>query len=157
MQDEDLHLLCAVARITLSGDAGSFEAQMATPVDEKAFLPKSYAKMPMIYPPTPAKPLDLQYFNGLGGFGPEGNEYVIRLESGQNTPAPWVNVLANQTIGCIASASGSGFTWHGNSHENKLTPWSNDAVSDGPGEAFYISDVNSGECFTITAPAHTGG
>ncbi|MEA5064422.1 MAG: glycosyl transferase, partial [Eubacteriales bacterium] len=153
LQPEDVQFLRAVARITLSGGAGSLEDQMAVPAAENPALLKAFAKKPAVYVSQEAQPLGLhlQYFNGLGGFCPEGNEYVIRLEKGQNTPAPWVNVLANRAFGCIASASGSGFTWHENSRENKLTPWSNDAVSDGPGEAFYISDGASGECFTITA------
>jgi cellobiose phosphorylase len=121
------------------------------PAAENPPLRKAFAKKPAAFALPAAQPLDLQYFNGLGGFCPEGSEYVIRLEKGQNTPAPWVNVLANRTFGCIASASGSGFTWHENSHENKLTPWSNDQVSDGPGEALYLSDGDSGECFTVTA------
>jgi cellobiose phosphorylase len=33
--------------------------------------------------------------NGLGGFTPDGREYVITLAPGQRTPAPWSNVLAN--------------------------------------------------------------
>ena len=153
LQAEDVRLLRAVARIALTGGAGSLEAQMARPAAENPPPPKTYARKPAAFSPPPpaAQPLDLRYFNGLGGFCPEGNEYVIRLEKGQNTPAPWVNVLANRAFGCIVSASGSGYTWHGNSRENKLTPWSNDQVSDGPGEALYISDGDSGERFTATA------
>jgi len=155
LQPDDVQFLRAVARITLSGDAGSLEEQMAEPVAILAAnhppLLKAAPSKPAAFTSPEAQPLVLQYFNGLGGFCPEGNEYIIRLDKGQNTPAPWVNVLSNHTFGCIASASGSGFTWHENSRENKLTPWSCDTVSDGPGEAFYISDLDSGECFTVTA------
>ena len=34
--------------------------------------------------------------------------------------------------------TGAGYTWYENSRENKLTPWSNDPVSDTPGEILYI-------------------
>ena len=155
LQPEDVQFLRAVARIVLSGDEGSLEEQMAIPAamppSVRPPILKFYARKPEAFASPEGYPQDLQYYNGLGGFTPDGNEYVIRLDKGQNTPAPWVNVLANRTFGCIASASGSGFTWHDNSRENKLTPWSNDQVSDGSGEAFYISDLDSGECFTITA------
>ena len=48
-------------------------------------------------------------------------------------------------------AEGSGYTWAGNSRENQLTPWSNDPVSDPPGEAIYVRDEASGELWTPTA------
>ena len=53
---------------------------------------------------------------------------------------------------------GSGYTWCGNSRENKITPWSNDWVIDPPGEALYIRDNNSGVYFSITPkPVRDGG
>ena len=36
----------------------------------------------------------------------DGREYVITLEPGQSTPAPWVNVLANPHFGTVVSESG---------------------------------------------------
>ena len=166
MQAEDIQLLGAVARIVLMGDAGSIEEQMTIPSDKNPPPLKVFTgKPPEFETPlqftalraancnqTPStEQLVLQYFNGLGGFSSDGSEYVIRLEKGQNTPAPWVNVIANPKFGFIATDSGSGNTWHKNSRENKLTPWSNDAVSDIPGEVIYIGDEDSGECFTVTA------
>lgn len=82
----------------------------------------------------------LMYSNGIGGFSRDGKTYTIRLEKGQNTPAPWVNVIANPDFGFMVSEAGGGFTWCGNSRENKLSPWSNDPVSDTPGEVFYLHD-----------------
>jgi cyclic beta-1,2-glucan synthetase len=38
---------------------------------------------------------ELMFFNGLGGFTPDGREYIITTGPGLVTPAPWVNVLAN--------------------------------------------------------------
>ena len=45
---------------------------------------------------------------------------------------------------------GAGFTWSLNSHENRITTWSNDAVSDPPSEAIYIRDEDSGATWTPT-------
>jgi cyclic beta-1,2-glucan synthetase len=100
-------------------------------------------------PPLADEPLELM--NGLGGFAQDGQEYRITLEEGQATPAPWINVVANPGFGFLASESGSGYTWAGNARENKLSPWSNDPVSDPPGEAVYICDEDSGLLFTPTA------
>src|SRR2546422_2054389 len=96
--------------------------------------------------PEAAPPrLDLEFFNGLGGFAADGREYVTVLGEGQWTPAPWVNVVANPSFGFQVSESGGGYTWSVNSRENQLTPWSNDPVCDPPGETLYIRDEESGE------------
>jgi cellobiose phosphorylase len=84
------------------------------------------------------------FFNGWGGFTTDGREYVVVLEPGVVTPAPWVNVLANPHFGSVVSESGSAYTWYQNAHEFRLTPWYNDAVSDVSGECFYLRDEESG-------------
>ena len=99
----------------------------------------------------------LEFFNGLGGFGDGGREYVTVLGEGQWTPAPWVNVVANPRFGFQVSESGAGYTWAVNSRENQLTPWSNDPVSDPPGEAFYVRDEETGELWGPTAAADPRG
>lgn len=93
----------------------------------------------------------LEFFNGLGGFSEDGHEYVIILGKQQYTPAPWINVIANNKIGFLVSESGSGYTWSLNSRENQLTPWSNDPVCDPSSEVFYICDEETGELWTPTA------
>ena len=72
------------------------------------------------------------------------------LGEGQWTPAPWINVLANERLGCLVSESGSAYTWAGNSRLNQLTPWSNDPVSDPPGEALFLRDEDNGEIWCPT-------
>ena len=95
--------------------------------------------------------LELEFFNGLGGFADGGREYVTILGPGQSTPAPWLNVIANTSFGFLVSESGSGYTWSGNSRENQLTPWSNDPVSDPVSEAIYVRDDDTGELWGPTA------
>ena len=101
-------------------------------------------------PSVPLPFLELPYFNGRGGFTSDGREYAIYLKPGDNTPAPWVNVMANPAFGCMVSESGLGFTWRGNSQMNRLTPWNNDPVSDEPSEIIYLRDEESGACWTPT-------
>jgi cyclic beta-1,2-glucan synthetase len=98
-------------------------------------------------PPRP----QLEFFNGLGGFAAEGREYVTVLRNRQTTPAPWINVVANPDFGFIASADGCGPVWAENSRENTLTPWSNDPVTDPPGDVIYLRDADSGCLWTPTA------
>lgn len=104
----------------------------------------------------------LRFFNGHGGFTAAGDEYVIRLDRSRDglsrPPLPWTNVIANETTGFVASESGLGFTWSGNSRLNRLTPWFNDPVSDPVGEALYLRDEEAGVFWSPTpAPTPGGG
>jgi cellobiose phosphorylase len=98
----------------------------------------------------------LLFDNGLGGFTTDGREYVIRVRGSGRPPAPWSNEIANPDFGCLITEAGGGYTWAGNSQMNRLTPWSNDPVSDPAGEAIYLRDDESGEFWTTT-PAPCGG
>lgn len=101
---------------------------------------------------------ELDFFNGYGGFNKEDNSYMIKLSNYRNTPAPWINVISNEDFGFHISEVGSGYTWCGNSRENKVTPWSNDYIRDPMGEALYIKDNVSGDYFSITPkPVRDGG
>lgn len=110
-------------------------------------------------PVYPLEVRDLIFSNGLGGFTHDGHEYVITLEPGQNTPAPWVNVIASPHIGTVVSESGSAYTWVENAHEFRLTTWHNDPLTDSSGEALYIRDEKTGTFWSPTplpARGHSG-
>ncbi|CUP98578.1 GH36-type glycosyl hydrolase domain-containing protein [Clostridium baratii] len=102
--------------------------------------------------------LDLDFFNGYGGFDKKDYSYVIKLSNYKSTPAPWINVISNDNFGFFISETGASHTWYKNSRENKITPWSNDWVKDPLGEAIYVRDNNSGTYFSITPkPVRDGG
>ncbi len=87
----------------------------------------------------------------MGGFHQGGREYVTLLGAEQWTPAPWSNVIGNAVdFGFQITETGGGYTWSVNSRENRLTPWSNDAVSDPPGEVVYLRDEDSGSVWSAT-------
>lgn len=112
--------------------------------------------LPVSEPVTPLPIRERIFYNGLGGFTPDGREYVITLEPGKSTPAPWVNVIASPHIGTVVSESGSAYTWVENAHEFRLTTWHNDPLSDSSGEMFYIRDDDSGVFWSPT-PLPSGG
>ena len=147
-------LQCAARAILFGLKQGSLEQQVERARGAVAELHPPVAPR-AAPPPTTAEtasPLPtLEFFNGLGGFAGHGREYLIVLEQGQRTPAPWVNIIANPDFGFQVSESGAGYTWSSNSQENQLTPWSNDPVCDAPGEAFYLRDEETGELWTPTA------
>ncbi|HEV2765324.1 MAG TPA: protein ndvB, partial [Pyrinomonadaceae bacterium] len=152
MPEPDRILLHAVARVVLFTERGTLEDQIVRrPVEEE--LPPAFApRLPsQVYPEPSLAPPQLSFFNGLGGFGEGGREYVVILGDGQWTPAPWTNVVANERdFGFLVTESGGGYTWSANSRENRLTPWSNDAVSDPPGEVIYLRDDDTGTVWTTT-------
>ena len=92
----------------------------------------------------------LLFSNGIGGFTIDGREYAIKIENGRYTPAPWSNIIAGTNFGFIVTESGGGYTWAENSREYKLTPWSNDPVSDRQGEIFYVNDLDESCHWSLT-------
>ena len=175
---EDLVLLAAAARVVLSGADGLLGEQLDQKENPKPETrnsrsetrnPKPETRNPK--PETKKEPSfsdlgsrisdfppkeRLLFANGYGGFTEDGKEYVIQGQGATSstggalarTPAPWINVVANENCGFLVSESGSGYTWAGNSQANRLTPWSNDPVSDPPGEVIYVRDEATGDLWT---------
>jgi cyclic beta-1,2-glucan synthetase len=170
MPPEDQLLLRAAARAVMDGAEGALHQQLVRPQahfaplpeetrvprprDADLTVPAAAARVPTPRPPT----ADLEFFNGLGGFAENGREYVVRVhpQAGAISPAPWGNVVAHPTFGFVASDLGPGFTWSENSHDNRLTPWQNDPVSDPPGEAVFLRDDDNGRIWSAT-PLPAGG
>jgi cyclic beta-1,2-glucan synthetase len=134
-------------RGTLSEQIGRSQTQSREPLD----LPARRRTRVEDRPDVPLPDLDLEFFNGVGGFDKNGREYVTVLGEGLRTPEPWVNVVANPSFGFLVSESGSSFTWSLNSHENQLTPWSNEHLTDPSGEVIYVRDEATGEVWCPTA------
>ncbi len=153
--EDDLTLLTATASVVLVAARGPLPQQLGLTV-EFPELPEALTKKRASREPSALLPfMELPYFNSLGGFTPDGREYAIYLGPDTVTPAPWVNIIANQTFGTLVSEAGSGFTWYGNSQRNRLTEWSNDPVIDPPSEVLYIRDEETGVYWTPTpSPIH---
>ena len=151
--DDDRILLQTVARAIISDSRGTLADQINRRGPAEVTVPLlTPARTSRSEPPAVValpRP-DLIFFNGLGGFTPDGREYVITTAHGQVTPAPWVNVLANPLFGTVISESGLAYTWSENAHEFRLTPWGNDHVSDSSGEAFYLRDEERGHFWSPT-------
>jgi len=149
---EDQILIKTVARVILHDNKGSIEEQLNSLNIEEP-LPIFKNSKPIILESSLLKvklPDDLQYFNGIGGFSSDGKEYKILTSKEITTPAPWVNVIANPEFGTVVSQSGSAYSWAGNAHEYRITPWSNDPVSDNGGEAIYLRDEESGHFWSAS-------
>ena len=153
LSEDDRTLLQSVARLVLTDQAGTLAEQAERPGrSETKAAPFRPTRRPDLPVPGEATlpPHQLAYFNGLGGFTSDGREYVIRLMPGAATPAPWINVLANETFGSVVTESGGGYTWFENAHTYRLTPWHNDPVCDSCGEAYYVRDEETGQFWSPT-------
>jgi cellobiose phosphorylase len=151
--EEDRLLFQAVARSIISDSRGTLAEQMdrrgpAEPNVPALTRTRTHRPSPPAVAPLPRE--DLIFYNGVGGFTPDGREYVISTGHNQVTPAPWINVLANRGFGTVVSENGSAYTWSENAHEFRLTPWHNDPVSDSGGEAFYLRDEERGHFWSPT-------
>ncbi len=150
---EDRDLFQTVARVILSDSLGSLAEQLDRPGALSVRVPRLVPGKPVRTEPPAAFVLptrELILTNGIGGFTPDGHEYVTITTPAQLTPAPWANVLANPQFGCVISESGQAYTWSENAHEFRLTPWHNDPVADASGEAFYLRDEESGQFWSPT-------
>lgn len=164
-----LTLVLSVARVIFSAEQGSLTVQLRKKGKEAAELAPNSLSLrtgekgltERVEGDTPVMSEELKsqllYFNGFGGFTPEGREYVLELREGIHTPLPWINVIANPHFGFQISESGAGYTWSGNSRENKLTPWSNDPVMDPVGEGVIIRDDETGALWGPTPAPIRGG
>ncbi len=169
ISNEDRILFQAVARAIINDTRGSLAEQ----VNRRGTKDMRGAPLPRLIPETPypalwterpqrpepaerserpdASGAGLRFFNGHGGFAPDGREYVIDTAPGRTTPAPWVNVIANARFGTVVSESGAAYTWSENAHEFRFTPWGDDPVGDASGEAIYLRDEDSGVFWSPTA------
>lgn len=150
----DRPLLESAARVVVDGKRGSLAENLtqsdSLPSRLPAFNPSILPTDEIEATPDLVRPPDLQFDNGVGGFSPDGREYLIFLKPGIATPAPWVNVIGYPQFGFIAHETGLGSTWAVNSGENRLTPWHNDPVSDPPAEAIYLRDEETGVIWSPT-------
>ncbi|MBN1166814.1 MAG: cyclic beta 1-2 glucan synthetase [Methanospirillaceae archaeon] len=147
ISDEDRILIETVARAIISDRGGTLAEQLERTDWNEIAVPRLLPSRTILHESKAGPGMTgegLLYFNGTGGFSGDGREYVIITGHGVVTPAPWVNVIANETFGTVVSESGSAYTWSENSHEFRLTPWMNDPVSDLSGETLYIRDEETG-------------
>lgn len=153
ISSEDRILLQAVARAIIIDNRGTLAEQInrRTISEKRVALLTPTRTFRMKKAMEPSKPKrDLVLSNGLGGFSHDEREYIITTTLANQTPLPWVNVLANAKFGSVIAESGFAYTWSENAHEYRLTPWSEDSIGSTGGEAFYLRDEQSGYFWSPT-------
>lgn len=158
LSGEDRALLTDMAMVEADGNPGrsldkQFFPQAAPGWPERPRGEAARERESVSLPPLPA----LAFDNGLGGLDLSAGEYVIALRKGEATPLPWCNMMANEGFGALVSETGGGYTFGGNSRNDKLTPWYNEPVSDPKGEFLLLCDEEDGRVFTVQPGRLQGG
>lgn len=92
----------------------------------------------------------LLFWNGFGGFDPETHDYRMRIRPDRLPPQPWANILGNPNFGTMTTENSLGTTWYKNSKHGRLSPWSNNAVTDPPSEAVFVKRADTDEHWSLT-------
>lgn len=144
-------VLEAAARIILDADGPPLADQLAGLRRPRTASPPFAATGSLGAVPEPPRPAPaLSEAHAHGGFGADGRHYVIDFRAGVPPPAPRANVIANPGFGTIVTEAGLGWSWAINSGENRLTPWTNDPVSDPQSEVLYLRDEVTAAVWTPT-------
>ena len=135
LSNEEIILLQAVAKVVIDAKNGNLKDHLIT--DIKTFTPLKKREK------KKQRALIQNKDQSHGKFINNGKTYQIKTNQNCVTPTPWSNIIANPDFGTMITDSGSGYTWAGNSRENRITNWSNDPVTDPVSEAFYIKDTDT--------------
>ena len=130
----DYGLLLSASSLYLDVASGGFDVL-------PAFTPITDERKPALHPVNkPLPSLPLHFDNGLGGFEKNAGEYVISMTKAGQTPMPWTQVVANPEFGFIADEGGGGYSFSGNSHAFRISPWFCDPVRDPLSEKLTIAE-----------------
>ena len=158
IHEEERFRLGALAAFRVDATRGSLRSQLeiarpaSTPLPSRtvafgrgALVDPAVAARKEGGPPRSAPPLA-----NPGGFDPDGGAYSLQLGPGETTPAPWVNVIAEDRLGFLVTEAGGSFTWLEDAGEFRITPWHNDPVLGLRGEVIYLRDEEDGDVWTPT-------
>ena len=159
---EERYTILSLAKVVLDSSLGSLDDQIN--LASKYSEPESVGIKDVVYEDyvesiVPAVDFKegLEFYNGIGGFSKDGENYVMDISAENPTPLPWSNVIANERFGTMVTESGLGYTWNINSQMNKISPWSNDFVSDIQGEIIYLKDADSEKVISATPLPNKSG
>lgn len=149
--EESRAMLLGSARAVLSASRGSLARQLRFGAEKPSAATRGREKPALVAVPPSATHVGARrraasraFDNGTGGFEQDGKCYRLDVVGPRRPPAPWANVIANPEFGTVVTEAGAMFTWWGNSQAHRLTPWSNEPVSDPSGEVFLARDVDDG-------------
>lgn len=154
LSPEEIQLLRSTAHVLLDGAKGALNTQLNF---KKTKSTSRYAPITM-KAKVERKPFSNNPTPTIGTFIENGRAYQINVNHNSLPPLPWSNVIANSETGVLITETGAGYSWIGNSRENRTTHWSNDPISDPHSEAFFIRDCETSDYWCPTVlPVPTDG
>lgn len=148
---EDKRVIEARANLVLNSSLGSINIQMKEYMknDDKKTDDKYSVNDEILEQKSELEGMNLQYYNGYGGFSQDGKEYTFMVNKNKKTPAVWSNVIANEKFGTVVTESLGGYTWYLNSRMNRITEFHNDSFLDIPSESIFLEE--NGVRWSVTA------
>jgi len=149
----DRETIIAVARFTMDSRRGTL-ADTVNQKNDFTQIPKIPKLVPLLkarereYPGIAAPPLS--FYNSWGGFDDITKDYVMTVSSDRMPPRAWSHIIASKDFGTVVSDSGSTYTWSQDSHDNRITAWTNDVLRYQSGEIIYLRDDDTGEIWNPT-------
>lgn len=139
---EDKRVIEARANLVLNSTLGSLYIQMKEYMkNEKKKVEEEYkVNDEVAEEKSELDDMNLQYYNGIGGFSADGKEYLMMVNKNKKTPAVWSNVMANEKFGTVVTESLGGYTWYKNSRMNRITAFHNDSFLDIPSESIFLEE-----------------
>jgi cyclic beta-1,2-glucan synthetase len=165
LSPDDAITLRAMARTVLVTSSGSMTHQLEMPGSPAALASATEGTAPAPWNAAapaagadgPRLPATTLLANDVGGFAPDARQYVMAVGGDRQTPAPWSNVLANPTFGCLVTEAGPRCTWADNSQSRRLTTWANDPVTDPATEAIFLHDRVTDRAWSLTPSPRPSG
>jgi len=142
VQDDTRFALNLLARVRWFADGRPLAQQLeriAAPHEQAAKARRAALATHVLW--LPAEPGATQ---PVHDFDTASGACRFELAPKSQPPRPWVNVIANEGFGCQVSERGAGMAWAENSRLHQITPWSNDALLDSPGEWLILHCLDSG-------------
>ena len=144
--------LQTLARAYLQADGRTLAEHVARIVDEhrREFEQRRRHNLQPVQPVLQAQPASgAMPEPPRGHFDDVDGGFRFELQTRSYPARPWINVLANPDFGCHVSEVGAGHTWARNSRMHQITRWSNDAVSDPPGEWLLLQDRDTSRVWPL--------
>jgi cyclic beta-1,2-glucan synthetase len=154
ISDEEFSLLRSSASLILDASKGELSSQLvfSTKKLQPRWTPQSGIRSAKAATTSPgSKKVTAASEPTIGKFIKGGRGYQLQVSTSSLPPLPWSNIIANKDMGFLVTETGAGYSWIGNSRENRISTWSNDPVIDPHSEVLYIRDCENSNywCPTI--------
>ncbi len=156
MTESDIRTIRDKAKLIFEAKNGGLKVNLEELEErEKVKIPKEKVKIKTDFPITDEQENklinmeELKYYNGFGGFSENGREYIIEVTKNRKTPRPWANIISNQEFGTVVTENFGGYTWYKNSRLQRITKWTNNAISDTPSEMIFIKNNENNKIWSV--------